>query len=220
MGIDRCPAGKRPAAALSASGPGSGDLLPGPPGHHPRPFQPLRAALVIVLAVVVGVFVLDRTGGTPTTAATHLPPTSARTTVPHTPVTTPKVVTTSTTTTTTTPTTTLPPSKVTVLVLNGWNVRHAALFFQHKLAADGYDTLAPTNATSETNKTSQLFVISPGDGANALAIAAFLGLPSSTVITPTPANDSAIPATMLHQADLVLVVGGDISKEVPNGYNG
>jgi hypothetical protein len=171
------------------------------------------------LAVVVGVFVLARTGSTPTTAATHLPPTSAPTTLPHTRVTPPKAVTTSTTTTTT-PTTTLPPSKVTVLVLNGGDVRHAALFFQHKLAGDGYDTLAPTNATSETNKTSQIFVISPGDSANALAIAAFLGLPSSAVTTPTPANDSAVPATMLHQADLVLVVGGDISNEVPKGYNG
>jgi hypothetical protein len=107
-----------------------------------------------------------------------------------------------------------------VLVLNGWDVRHAALFFQHKLAGDGYDTLAPTNATSETNKSSQIFVISPGDSANALAIAAFLGLPSSAVMTPTPANDSAVPATMLHQADLVLVVGGNISIEVPKGYNG
>jgi hypothetical protein len=119
-------------------------------------------------------------------------------------VTKPTVVTTGAPTTKA-PTTTLPPSKVTVLVLNGFTVRHAALFFQHKLVSDGYDTLAPTNATTETNKTSQVFVIS---------------LPSSAVLTPTPANDVAVPSTLLHQADLVLVVGGDISNQVPADYKG
>jgi hypothetical protein len=172
-----------------------------------------------VVAVVVGVFVLARTGSAPTTAATHVPPTTVRTTtVPVTTVGRSTVVTTSTTTTTA-PTVTLPPAKVTVLVLNGWTVRHAALFFQHKLAGDGYDTLAPTNATTETNKHSEIFVVSPGDSPNALSIAAFLGLPSSAVMTPTPANDSAVAATLLHQADLVLVVGSDISNQVPSGYN-
>ena len=94
------------------------------------------------------------------------------------------------------------------------------MYFQRKLSAAGYDTLAPTNATTETNKSAQIFVVSPGDSANALAIAALLGAPPSAVVTPTPGNDSAVPASMLHQADLVLVVGGDISKQVPAGYKG
>jgi hypothetical protein len=176
--------------------------------------------LVVVLAVVVGVFVLARTGSAPTTVATHLPPTSARTTVPVTKVSQPSGVVTTSTTTTVAPPTTLPPSKVTVLVLNGWSVSHAALFFQHKLAAAGYDTLAPSNATSEGSKTSQIFVVSRVDNANALAIASFLGLPSSAVVTPTAVNDTVVPATLLHQADLVLVVGADISDQVPAGYHG
>ena len=176
--------------------------------------------MVVVLAVVVGVFVLARTGSAPTTAATHLPSTSVRTTVPVTTAVTRPTAVTTVAPTTTAPTTTLPPSKVTVLVLNGWTVRHAALFFQHKLVTAGYDTLAPTNATTETNKTSQIFVVGHTDNANAVAIAAYLGLASSAVVTPTPANDSAVPATLLHQADLVLVVGGDISTQVPAGYNG
>ncbi len=175
---------------------------------------------MVVLAVVVGVFVLARTGSAPTTVATRLTPTSARTTVPVTKVSQPSGVVTTSTTTTVAPTTTLPPSKVTVLVLNGWSVNHAALFFQHKLVAAGYDTLAPSNATSEGSKTSQIFVVSPVDNANALAIASLLGLPSSAVMTPTAANDTAVPATLLHQADLVLVVGGDISNQVPAGYHG
>ncbi len=173
---------------------------------------------MVVLAVVVGVFVLARTGGAPSTVATRVPPTTTRTTVPVTKVSRPSGVVTTSTSTTLAPTTTLPPSKVTVLVLNGWTVRHAALFFQHKLVAAGYDTLAPTNATTEANKTSQIFVVSPVDKTNALAIASFLGLPSSSVIAPTAANDTAVPAALLHQADLVLVVGGDISNQVPAGY--
>lgn len=190
-----------------------------PPGGRPRPLQPLRAAIVVVVAVVVGVFVLARTGSVPTTAATHLTSTSVPTTVRVTTPSTPTTVTTSLSTTTAPPTT-LAPSKVRVLVLNGWTTRHAALYFQKKLSGAGYDTLAPTNATTEANRVSHIFVVSTGDNANGLAIAAFLSLSPSAVVAPTPANDAAVPAAMLRQADLVLVVGGDISSQVPANYNG
>jgi hypothetical protein len=179
----------------------------------------VRAALVVVVAVAVGIFVLARTGSTPTPAATHQSTTSAPTTVPRAA----RVTTTTlsaTTSTTLAPSTTLVPSKVTVLVLNGWTVRHAALYFQRKLSADGYDTLAPTNATTETNKNSLVFVVNPRDIANARAVAGLVGAPLSALRAPTPANDSTVPASMLHQADLVLVVGSDISGQVPAHYNG
>ncbi len=107
-----------------------------------------------------------------------------------------------------------------MLVLNGWTTRHAALYFQKKLAGDGYDTLAPNNALNETNTATSVFVVAPSDTATGTAIAELLGLSSSAVVTPSATNDSAIPATLLHQADVVVVVGGDISKQVPAGYNG
>jgi hypothetical protein len=114
----------------------------------------------------------------------------------------------------------VPASSVIVQVLNGWTKEHAALFFQKKLQADGYDTLAPTDALSDTSKTSVLFVVSPTDMANAQAIATALGLSPSTVVIPTQANDKAIPPSALSKSDLVLVVGEDISSEVPTRYNG
>jgi hypothetical protein len=105
-------------------------------------------------------------------------------------------------------------------VLNGWTTRHAALYFQKKLAADGYDTLAPNNALNETNATTSVFVVTPADSATGTAIAELLGLAASAVALPSPTNDSAVPTTLLHQADIIVVVGGDISKEVPVGYSG
>jgi hypothetical protein len=105
-------------------------------------------------------------------------------------------------------------------VLNGWTTEHAALYFQKKLAGDGYDTLAPNNALNEANTTTSVFVVSPADSATGTAIAELLGLSASAVVAPSATNDSAIPASVLHQADIVVVVGGDISKQVPVGYKG
>jgi hypothetical protein len=213
---------------VSVQGPPDGPGSSGPPGNpggSPRPTrpgatsQPLRAALVVVVAVAIAVGVLVRMSPGHSSAlppgTTH-PAAVSTTTVPSA-TTTPAVVSTSTTTTTT-----VPPSTVTVLVLNGWTTRHAALYFQKKLAGDGYDTLAPSNALDETNTTTSVFVVAPSDSATGTAIAELLGVsnPVSAVVAPTATNDSAISATLLHQADIIVVVGGDISKQVPAGYIG
>jgi len=203
-------------------GPGSSGP-PGSPGGSPTPTrqgatsQPLRAALVVVVAIAIAVGVLVRMSPAHSSASppgtTH-PAAVSTTTVPSA-TTTPAVVSTTTTTTVT-----VPPSTVTVLVLNGWTTRHAALYFQKKLAGDGYDTLAPNNALNQTNATTSVFAVTPADSATGTAIAELLGLSPSAVVAPSTTNDSAIPATLLHQADIIVVVGGDISKQVPAGYNG
>jgi hypothetical protein len=175
--------------------------------------------VVIIVALVVGVVVLARTGSVPTTVATR----SSTTTTIRSSVTTttpPRTGTTTTSAVTTTTTTTVPPAKVTVLVLNGWDVYHAALYFKNRLLAAGYDTLAPTDAATSTNKVSEILVNTASDMANGLAIASLLGVGSATVVVPTAANDAAVPAGDLRQADIVLVVGEDISAQVPKGYNG
>ena len=184
---------------MSVQGPPDGPGGSGPPGTSgvsPPPArpagtsQPLRAALVVVVAVAIAVGVLVRMGPAHSSAS---PPRTTRpaavsTTLPRA-TTTPAVV-----TTTTTSTTAVPPSTVTVLVLNGWTTRHAALYFQKKLAADGYDTLAPNNALDETNTTTSVFVVAPADSATGTAIAELLGLSPSAVVVPSASNDSAIPA--------------------------
>jgi hypothetical protein len=212
---------------VSVQGPPDGPASSGPPGSpggspaRARPgatSQPLRAALVVVVAVAIAVGVLVRMSpahSSVSSPGTTHPAAVTTTSVPTgTPTTAPAVA--NTTTTTTVP---VPPSTVTVLVLNGWTTRHAALYFQKKLAGDGYDTLAPNNALNETNTTTSVFVVSPADSATGTAIAELLGLSSTAVVTPSATNDSAIPATLLHQADIVVVVGEDISKQVPVGYS-
>jgi hypothetical protein len=177
---------------------------------------------VVVVAVAIAVGVLVRMSPAHSSASppgtTH-PAAVTTTTVPAgTATTTPAVISTTTTTTAIT----VPPSTVTVLVLNGWTTEHAALYFQKKLAGDGYDTLAPNNALDETNTTTSVFVVTPADSATGTAIAEVLGVsdPLTAVVAPSAINDSAIPASVLHQADIIVVVGGDISKQVPAGYTG
>jgi hypothetical protein len=176
---------------------------------------------VVVVAVAIAVGVLVRMSPAHSSASppgtTH-PAAVTTTTVPTgTATTTPTVISTTTTTAIT-----VPPSTVTVLVLNGWTTEHAALYFQKKLAGDGYDTLAPNNALDETNTTTSVFVVTPADSATGTAIAELLGVsdPLTAVVAPSATNDSAVPASVLHQADIIVVVGGDISKQVPAGYTG
>ncbi|MGC8627589.1 MAG: hypothetical protein ACP5VR_08560 [Acidimicrobiales bacterium] len=197
-----------------AAGPGP---TSGARGGRPQPggLQPLRAVAIVVLAVVVGLVVLARMSPSPSSVVVSRPTRAARSV--------PTTVGAATTTTTvpTTTTTTVAPTNVRVLVLNGYTKYHAALYYKNKLAALGYDTLAPMDAITSTNMTSTIFVVTPSDRANALALARSpLGLPASDVVAPTPANDAAVPAARLHLADLILLVGADISSRVPVGYNG
>jgi hypothetical protein len=199
---------------------------PGPPGgglppRRPGAVQPLRAAAVIVVAVVVAVVVLARMGQPTTAVASKRPSSSTRApTTTTAPAASTSVPATSTSAATTTTTTTVAPSSVTVLVLNGWTTPHAALYFKNKLASFGYDTRAPANAISDTNTTSQVFVVQPAYRANALAIAAAVHLPASAVVAPNKVNDVAVPTADLTGTDIVLLVGKDISSQVPAGYTG
>lgn len=105
-------------------------------------------------------------------------------------------------------------------MLNGYTTAHGALFFQKQLAAKGYDTRAPANALTDTNKTSLVFYTSPAYRANALAIAAELSLPATAVVAPTTANDTMVPAYYLSGTDIILMIGADISARVPANYTG
>lgn len=172
---------------------------------------------MLVLAVVVAVAVLARMSSSPTTAAssTH-----------HNTTTTPAKVaattsTTAGTTSTTLPattTTTLPPSSVLVLVLNGWTTEHAALFYKNQLAPVGYDLRAPADAATDDNTVSEVFYTHPQYEAVAASIAARLGLLPSRVLAPIPADDSALTTADIAAADVIVLVGEDISGKVPVGY--
>jgi LytR cell envelope-related transcriptional attenuator len=202
---------------------------PGPPGGPAPPrghgsSQPLRAVLVVVVAVAIAVVVLARMGTPKSTASATTSSTAASTTATTTQGTTATTALTTTSTTvvtSSTTTTTVAPSSVTVLVLNGWTTPHAALYFQKKLAAHSYDTLAPENAATNTNKASMIYIAhGTAKSTNAYQIAGIVGVGPAAVVYPNATNSAAIPPAMLHQADIIVLVGEDISGQVPTGYAG
>jgi hypothetical protein len=123
--------------------------------------------------------------------------------------------------TSSTTTTTVPPSSVTILVLNGWTTPHGALYFQTKLSKHGYDTLAPNNAATNTVKLSEILICKgTAESTNAYQVAGIVGVGPAAVQKVTPENSTAVPAGMLQLADLIVLVGQDISGQVPAGYTG
>jgi hypothetical protein len=153
-----------------------------------------KALALLVVAVVVGVLCLQ-VGARPTvdTGASSSGPTTT-TTVPR-------------PTTSTTTTTTAPNASVKVVVANGGTVNGAAAFFTTKLHADGWSTLTPTNATPVT---ASAVYYAAGQQQPAEAIATKLGL-ASTVVHPIA---TVTPAVGITGADVVLIVGPDLSSQV------
>ena len=178
----------------------------------------MRAVLVLMAAVLVAVVVLARLGGTHTSGA--LPVHQTTTTVHKGAART----TTSTSTTvvgvSTTTSTTIPVASVVVLVLNGWTTEHAALFFKNRLATFGYDLRSPIDAATSDNKTSSVFYVHARYEPSALAIAGELSIPSADVVAPASTNDSALTTTDINSADVIVLVGENISGKVPVGYKG
>jgi LytR cell envelope-related transcriptional attenuator len=212
-----------PPGAPNEPGPGgTGGPPPPPPGR--RNSQPLRAILIVVVAVAIAVVVLARMSPAKSTASPTQSTVSTTTTTTAVVGSSTTSTTTSTSTTlpiSTTTTTTVPAASVTVLVLNGWTTPHAALYFQQKLAKHGYDTLAPENAATNTNKTTYVYVANgTRQSTNAYQVAGIVGVGPAQVVVPNATNDAAIPPASLHQADLIVVVGEDISGQVPTGYAG
>jgi hypothetical protein len=217
---------------MSTLGPPGTPNDPGPigPGGTPPPpsrrnSQPLRAIVIVIVAVAIAVVVLARMSPAKSTASptqsTVSTTTTTTTTISGSGTTTTTTSTSTTLPTSTTTTTTVPASSVTVLVLNGWTTPHAALYFQQKLAKHGYDTLAPENAATNTNKTSYIYVANgTRQSTNAYEVAGIVGVGPSQVVVPNATNDAAIPPASLHQADLIVLVGEDISGQVPTGYSG
>lgn len=151
-----------------------------------------RAVVLLVLGVVVGVVCLA-VGARPTVnTGTGAAPTT--TTAPaH---------------STTTTTALKPSAAVKVLVANGGTVNGAAGFFADKLKADGWGTLTPTDTTASV--TASVVYYAAGEQAPAQLVASSLGLPSSAV---QPLS-SQTPVSSTAGADLVLVVGPDLSSQV------
>lgn len=191
--------GVRPQRRPSGSGePGGAQAWP-----------PLRALVVLVVAVGLGIYLIglgsggyapaaSGTIGTPTNVGTRTPPSTTP------PSTTPP----SSTTTTAGPPGTAQPSKtVTVLVANASQTNGVAAYFSSKLSGAGWGTLTPV--TAATTESSSAVYYASGRQQDALAVASAVGVSSSSV---QPLSGAAVPVAGATRADVVVVAGDDLAS--------
>ena len=154
----------------------------------------VKGALLIGLAVIVGVFLLQRVdtskAGSPTTTAKH----AATTTTTH-PV--------STTTTSSMPTTPMKtPDQLRVIVLNGGAPTGAAATMRTQLQQVGYTNQPQANTWSGHHQTGNTLMCKPGFDREKVALSQQAPLQGASVVAfPTPAP----PFTS--DVDCVVVVG-------------
>ena len=185
-----------------------------------------KAIGVAVVAVALGAYLVALGGGphSPASAASHAASTSASakpsTSQPSTSQPTTSQPPTSQPTTSQPPTTSSTPSGASstarpsgtlkVLVANASQTNGVAAYYSGKPAAAGLGTLTPTTAT--TAEASSAIYYATGQQQDALAIAAALGIPSSSV---HPLASSIVPVLSATQADVVVVAGNDLAAKVP-----
>lgn len=159
-----------------------------------------RAAIIVAIAVVIGVLLLRRSPSNPggvvatqgsTTTSASSPATTGRTT-------------------TIAPGTTggaaaRAPQDVKVLVANGTTTSGLAGHVSGTLHGKGYNTLASTNTALRPTGTIAYFT--PGYALEAAALAQFLGLPPTAAqAMPTPP-----PVTNLNGANILVIAGPDLA---------
>jgi len=181
-------------------------------------WSPLRALLVLAIAVALGAYLIDLGAGhhTPVSGASSSSTTGTTTITTTTTTTTSTTTTTtagggSTTTTTTAPAGVHPNTTVKVLVANASQTNGVATYYSQKLATAGWGTLTPVTATT-ARSTSTIFYAT-GQKRDALAVATALGLPTSAV---QPLGGT-VPVLSTAGADIVVIAGNDLASKVPAG---
>ncbi len=185
---------------------------PGGKGPAGAPaWSPFKAVGVLVVAVALGVYLVTLGTGhgasaSPVAAHTTSPP---KTSPPSTTVPPSTTAPTAATSPTTASSGAQPSATVKVLVANASQTNGIATYFSGKLAAAGWGTLTPVTAT--TAETTSTIYYATGRQQDALAVAAALGLPSSSV-KPIA---GVVPVAGITQADIVVVAGNDLAAKVP-----
>ena len=179
----------------------------GPPG-----WSPLKALVVVVVAVALGVYLVDLGGGhhAPASAATS-GTTPSTTPKGHTPTTPPTTAPPTTSTTTTAPSGLQPNRTVKVLVANASQTNGVAGYYSSKLAGLGWGTLTPMTASTAESTSSVYYAT--GMQQDALAVAASIGVASSGV---RPLG-GVVPVLGSTNADVVVVAGNDLAAKMPAG---
>ena len=163
-----------------------------PPGGGGDRVSIGKALVLLVVAVVVGVVLLQVGSRGPAGLTASAPSTPTTTKAPG-------------TTTTTAP---VDKATVKVLVANASTTNNAAGFFSQKVSGSGWQTLPAVDATSKV-ATSTVYYAT-GQQAAAESIASALGLKSSAVQPLT----TSVPVQGTTGVDVVVVVGADLSGQV------
>ena len=180
---------------------------PGPPAWSLG-----KAVAVLAVAVGLGAYLVALGGGrhAPVSAASRpVSPSSAPAMASSSPTTSPP------TTSSPSPGSSArarPSPTVKVLVANASQTNGVAGYYSGKLSADGWGTLAPI--TAATAEASSAVYYASGQQADALSVAAAIGIASSAVQSLA---SSVVPVVGATQADVVVVVGNDLAAKVPAG---
>jgi hypothetical protein len=167
--------------------------------------NPARGAALVVVAVLIGLFLLRHGLDTSTTVA---PSTATGGTT--TGGTTTGGTTTGGTTNTTAATSARPPAQVPTIVLNGSGVKGAAKKYSDALAAATYHLTNPTGGNATANVLATQVLYAAGFQKEAAAVATAIGAPQTAVAplgTTLPGNTSG--------ASVVVVLGPDLGNKTP-----
>ncbi len=149
-----------------------------------------RGVILLVVALVLGIFILSKTG---TGASAPEVETQRPTTT--------KANSAATTTSTRAP---RQPAAIKVLAANGSGVAGLGGKTGDRLTAAGYNSLAPTNTTTDVS--TSVVAFTPGFEVEAAAVATVLGLPPTAV----QALEADPPIEDTKGADIVVLVGPDL----------
>jgi len=116
-------------------------------------------------------------------------------------------------TTTSTTVASRPPGEVPTIVLNDSGVDGAAGRYSDVLAAEGYQLTNPDGATADTEGDAAVTVVyfAPGFEAEAAAVATAIGAPETVVPTDLPTT----PPGPIAGASVVVVIGIDLANVTP-----
>lgn len=178
-----------------------------------------RGLALLVVAVVIGVLVLDRSYRPASLSQAAVP--SSTTTAGHS--TTPTTSRSSSGSTAhgrsrhansgrapSSTTSTVPPAQVKTLVANGTQTTGLAARVGAKLQSDGYDVLSPVNASQQVTASGVYYT--SGSGAAATEVASALGLSAASV---HPLPSSSPPVSSADGAQVVVVAGPDLASRFP-----
>lgn len=162
-----------------------------------------RGALLLAIAVVLGVVLLNSFDRVPTTDVDAILEDLDDTTT---------TVADGSAGTAPAATSTIPPARapgdVSVLVANGTDIRGLAGATATALRGIGYNTLSPTDTSQPVDATKVLF--SAGYEAEARTVATSLQLPPTAVEGVNPASPPPIADTL--GANVIVLLGGDVSR--------